>query len=248
MPKELITNKVYYKFFDKTYKQSSHVYNKHKAGNEGKITEIEQNKHAILSELSATNIFFLQQVHGNKVIDADLCNNYEIELEGDAFVTTKAGLALAIQTADCVPVLCSSNNGEVIGAAHCGWRGTKLNIIANLIEMIRSKGAGSITAIIGPSIQQQSYEVDQEYYNSFINEEESYKKFFLPSKNLGHYLFDLPGLVELKLRESGVSNIIRVIENTYTMPEKYPSYRRSFHNGEQYKESILSTIIIKASY
>jgi YfiH family protein len=245
MPKEFIANKVYYKIFDKTYKQSSHIYTRYRRGNEEKIAEIEQNRQAILSQLSATNIFFLHQIHSNKVIDTDNFKSCDMEPQGDAFVTTKAGLALAIQTADCVPILCSSSNGEVIGAAHCGWRGTKLGIIANLIDIMRRKGASTIKAIIGPSIQQQSYEVDQEYYNSFIDEEANYAKFFLPSKNSGHYMFDLPGLVGHKLKEAGISDITKIIEDTYTMHEKYPSYRRSYHSGEQYKESILSTIIIR---
>lgn len=245
MPKELIANKVYYKIFDKTYKQSSHLYTRYQAGSEDKIAQIEQNKQAILSELSASQIFFLHQIHSNKVIDADNFKNCQVAPQADAFVTTKAGLTLAIQTADCVPLLCSSSNGEVIGAAHCGWRGTKLGIIANLLDMLSRKGATTIKALIGPSIQQYSYEVDQRYYNSFIDEQANYAKFFSPSKNLGHYMFDLPGLVEDKLHQAGVKDISKISEDTYNMAEKYPSYRRSYHSGEPYKETILSTIVIR---
>lgn len=150
-----------------------------------------------------------------------------------------------MRTADCVPVLLTSMKGEVIGAAHCGWPSSKANIIAKLVKMMHDKGAKEIKGLIGPSIQQYSYEVGPEYYESFIKEDATYAKFFKPSKKINHYMFDLPAFVELKLNQAGVVNLIKIKEDTYSMPEKYPSYRRDCHLGESYKLNILSTIIIK---
>lgn len=241
---ELVRDKVYYKIFDKSYKDSSHVYAKYKANSETKIAEINQNLENVKKELEANKILVLQQVHGNLIVDADEITDFNLEPVADGVVTSIKNLALTIQTADCVPVLLGCKEG-VIGAAHCGWRSAKSNIVVNLVKMMKEKGALEIAALIGPCIAQESYEIDQDYYDGFINDSKDYAKFFIPSIKPTHYMFDLPSFVEHKLKESGVDDITRVFENTYSMPEKYPSYRKSFHLGEKYSQNILSTILIK---
>ncbi len=57
-------------------------------------------------------------------------------------------------------------------------------------------------------------------------------------------MFDLSAYVRLKLEMLGVNDIYHVYENTYTKSDKYPSYRRHCHTGEEYKSSILSTIVM----
>jgi copper oxidase (laccase) domain-containing protein len=47
------------------------------------------------------------------------------------------------------------------------------------------------------------------------------------------------------LQKENIELVHNMEEDTYSMPEKYPSYRRSFHDGEQYSQNILSTIIIR---
>ena len=243
MLKELVAGKVYYRIFDREFIKSSHVYTKYKPGSDK--TEIESNLQAILTELSANNILILNQVHGNKVINADNIEDIAVSPEGDAAVTTTSNLVLSIQTADCVPVLLYCTEGKVVGAAHCGWRSAKADIIINLVDRMHKSGADIIHAVIGPAIAQNSYEVDDRYYQDFINQNLSYKRFFIPSVKPQHYLFDLPAFVEMKLLDSGVLKISKIAEDTYTQPDKYPSYRRSCHSDERYQHSILSTIIIK---
>jgi len=245
MYNELIEGKVYYKIFDKSFKESSHIYAKYKLNNELSTEEIDNNKKAILSYLEADDIFVLKQVHGNKIINADIIDNFNIEPEADGAVTTRKNLVLTIQTADCVPILLTSEDGNVIGAAHCGWKSAKANIISNLVDMMQARGASQIKAFIGPAIQQYSYEVDSEYYNNFIMENSKYAKFFIPSVNDNHYMFDLPSFVEMKLIESNVNEINKSLEDTYSQKEKYPSYRRSCHLGIKYNKNILSAIMIK---
>ncbi len=244
----MLKDKVIYKIFDKTYLHSSHIYAKHKYQNDKeKIVEITKNQQIIAQFLGAKNILFLKQVHDNHALDADIVNNFAHEPEGDAAVTTMKLRALAIQTADCVPLLLASLDGKVISAAHCGWRSTKLDIIKKTVELMRTKGAEKITALIGPAIRQSSYEVSEEYYQSFIKDKQSYQQLFLPSPRLNHYMFDLPGFVKEKLRQSEITAIEDIAEDTYIQAEKYPSYRRFYHLGKDLKnrESILSVIMIK---
>ncbi|WPY00931.1 Polyphenol oxidase family protein [Candidatus Trichorickettsia mobilis] len=244
MLKELVTDKVYYRIFDREFTKSSHVYRKYKPNSNE--AEIDNNLKAILAALAANDILILNQTHGNTVIDADTIQNIgEVEPEGDAAVTATNNLALAIQTADCVPVLLYCIKGKVIGAAHCGWKSAKADIIINLIDQMRVAEADIIAAVIGPAIQQSSYEVDQQYYQDFVNQQSDYQRFFIPSTKANHYMFDLPSFVEMKLVASGVNQITKISEDTYTSPTKYPSYRRSCHLGKSLQHSILSTIIIK---
>lgn len=237
----LINGLVNYKIFDGTFKDSSHRYVK----KNNSIDEIEiiRNKKAITDYFKAEDILILNQVHGTDIIDAD--DNSIITPEADGSITTRKNLVLAVQTADCVPVLLASGDGKIIGAAHAGWKGAINGIIYNIVNKMIKKGAENLTVLIGPAIAQESYEVDAEYYKAFLDKDLNNKQFFINSKKENHYMFDLPGFVELQLKQVGVKDIKKIAEDTYTNPAKYPSKRRSYHLQEPYNQNILSTIIIK---
>ncbi|WP_395476272.1 peptidoglycan editing factor PgeF [Rickettsia endosymbiont of Pantilius tunicatus] len=237
----LINGLVYYKIFDGTFKGSSHRYVK--KNNSTDEIEIIRNKKAITDYFKAENILILNQVHGTDIIDAD--DNSIITPEADGSITTRKNLVLAVQTADCVPVLLASGDGKIIGAAHTGWKGAINGIIHNIVNKMIEKGTENLTAMIGPAIAQESYEVDAEYYKAFLDQDLNNKQFFINSKKENHYMFDLPGFVELQLKQVGVKDIKKIAEDTYANPAKYPSKRRSYHLQEPYNQNILSTIIIK---
>ena len=245
MELEFIKDKVYYKIFDRTSTVSSGIYNKHKFNDAAKLAEIEKNINNIQTKYFAKALIILKQVHGNKVISTDSIEEEQAQPEADAAVTVAKNIALSIFTADCVPVLLASSDGAVIGAAHCGWKSAKDNIIANIYKTMVSKGARDIKAIIGPSIQQSSYEVDMGYYQNFVNDDADCAVFFIPSVNENHFMFDLSGYVAKKLEQANIELVTHIKDDTYSMPEKYPSYRRSTHTGEVYSQNILSTIVIR---
>jgi polyphenol oxidase len=245
MINEFVNGKVYYKIFDKSYKKSDNLYAKNAEKAATKITEITQNFKVVCEELFGTDILTLNQVHGNTIIDGDTLSDTNVQPIGDGVITTKTNLIIGVQTADCVPLLLSSLDGKVIGAAHCGWRSAKSDIIANIVRVMQDKGAYKLKAVIGPSIQQHSYEVDEKYRDDFIKDNKGYSRFFIESPKSERYMFDLPSFVEHKLKESNISNILNIREDTYTNPDKYPSYRRSMHLGEACVDRILSTIIIR---
>ena len=97
---------------------------------------------------------WLQQIHSATVRDArpGLCGR------GDALFTRRRGLALAVVTADCVPVLLAA--GDQLAAVHAGWRGLANRILAPALE--RFEDPGAITGWIGPSIGPCCYEVSEE--------------------------------------------------------------------------------------
>jgi len=241
---EFIKNKVYYKIIDRAYTNSSGIYSLHKCTDAVKLAQVQKNINSIKTELNADDLFIMNQVHGNDVVLADNID-LKTQPQADASITTRQKVALGVLTADCVPVLFASDDGAVIGAAHCGWRSAKLNIITNVRKMMQDRGANKIKAIIGPAIAQKSYEVDAKYYHDFISEGDDIKELFRPSYRENHFMFDLVGFVIKKLQKENIELLHNMEEDTYSMPEKYPSYRRSFHDGEQYSQNILSTIIIR---
>lgn len=182
-------------------------------------------------------LYTLKQIH------SPLCHavegHFDCVLQGDSLVTDLPGMALGVYTADCTPVLFTGEKRDgspVIGAAHAGWRGAYSGILDNTIASLVWHGAkeDSIKAVLGPTIAQESYEVSQEFFDSFIAQSDANHLFFKSSKNEGHYMFDLPGYVIHRLMNCGVSEIGNVHMDTYTNEMDYNSYRRATHtNGEK---------------
>lgn len=104
----------------------------------------------------------LNQVHGKAIHTVGLGHRGNPRPASDGLVTTAAGLALCIFTADCVPVLLADTERGVIGALHAGWRGTLAGIAAAGIRAMARQGArpARINAALGPAIGPCCYEVD----------------------------------------------------------------------------------------
>ena len=135
---------------------------------------IKNNFTALCRELSINeNCFVLpHQVHKTEIliIDKDFmqldCWQRKKRLEGiDALITKES-------TADCVPILLYSSEYRIAAAVHAGWRGTLNNIAGKTVAAMTGKlGAdpSKISAIIGPSISQEAFEVGAEVYEQFEN-------------------------------------------------------------------------------
>ncbi len=237
---------VIFKIFDKRFPYSTGVYRLNRFKDNQQLFTVQNNHLAIVKEMAADHMLMLNHVYGTRIIDADFITDFSIEPDADAAITTKPGILLSVQTADCVPVLLTSLEENVIGAAHCSWHTAKDNILMLLVRAMQDKGAKQIRAIIGPAINQKSYEVDQLFYDKILAAEPNATSLFIPSINEGHAMFDMPAFCRMKLNQLGIIDILDYCEDTYTHPEKYPSYRRDTHQGIRgAKNNILSTIMIK---
>jgi YfiH family protein len=236
----LVKNKVYYKIFDRSFTESSQFYSYDSSID---IDEVDNNRKIIKNYLNVEFLYTLKQVHGSDIL---VIKNLQdspdsIENEGDAIITDLNSVAIAVKTADCVPLLLSSSCGSLIAAIHCSSKSTKANIISKTIEeMYRIKDIKSLKAVIGPSIKKDSYEVDEDFYKEFLEESELNSIFF--TKKNEKYLFDLPACVVEKLKKYDVETSYFSQDNTYSNPNKYPSHRYSSKKGEKYRGAILSTI------
>jgi polyphenol oxidase len=154
--------------------------------------------------------------------------------KADALVTDRPGVALGILTADCVPILFADAEAGVIGAAHSGWKGTRDGISEATVVAMERLGArrARIHAAIGPAIQQKSYEVGPEFPARFTSLDPSAERFFVPSVRAGHFMFDLPGLVETRLNAFGLGSVERSAHDTAAEADLFFSYRRATLRGE----------------
>jgi hypothetical protein len=152
----------------------------------------------------------------------------------DALVTAVPGLALGVTGADCGIVLLADSRARVVGAAHAGWKGALAGVLEATLEAMESLGAAraSIIAVLGPTIGPRSYEVGAEFYERFVVESKDNASFFVPSARDGHFLFDLPGFIEMRLTSAGIGSFEDLALDTYADAERFYSYRRSVHRGE----------------
>ena len=90
--------------------------------------------------------------------------------KGDGMMTSKPGLLLAIQTADCIPVLVADRKRRVVAAFHAGWRGTLKRIVERGVGQMRLEYGSrpeDLLAAIGPGIGRCCYAVGEEVRNDF---------------------------------------------------------------------------------
>ena len=174
------------------------------------------------------------QIHSPDVVTVDRPWAAEQRPRADAIVTTTAGLAIGVSTADCGPVLLADAVAGVVGAAHAGWRGAATGVLEATIAAMERCGAerARIVAALGPMIRQANYEVGPEFVADFKAAAAANERFFRPSGRADHALFDLAGYIAMRLSTAGVSQIEDIGHCTYANAELFFSYRRSVHRAE----------------
>jgi YfiH family protein len=174
------------------------------------------------------------QIHSPQVVMATKPWPANARPRADAIVTRVAGLAIAVSTADCGPVLLADDRARVVAAAHAGWRGAFTGVIEATLDVMEQSGAdrANIVAALGPMIRQTNYEVGPEFIKRFKAADESHEQFFRPAARTGHALFDLAGYIAARLVRAGISRIEDIDRCTYADRETFFSYRRSVHRGE----------------
>jgi len=167
---------------------------------------------------------WLRQVHGTLVA----VEPNRDEPEADAAVTREPGTVLAVQTADCLPVLLCAGDGSEIGAAHAGWRGLSAGVLEATLAAMQTSRA-NIIAWLGPAIAAQSYEVGGEVREAFLAHDPAAASAFTATRP-AHWLCDLYELARQRLRAAGVARIFGGGLDTFTDPRLH-SYRRDGANS-----------------
>ncbi len=163
---------------------------------------------------------WLEQVHGIRVLDLDR----EDGVQADGSVTSSAGVACAVMTADCLPVLLCDRGGTRVGVAHAGWRGLLNGVLPAAVAAFGGDPSNLI-AWLGPAIGQAAYEVGGEVRDAFLARSAPASRRFLPNAR-ARWQADLYGLARDSLAAAGVRSVHGGGFCTYTDAERFFSHRR----------------------
>ncbi|AHM04344.1 hypothetical protein roselon_01991 [Roseibacterium elongatum DSM 19469] len=239
---------VHHAFFTRRGGASSGIFEGLNCGggssDQAEIVEMNRKRAAHAMDVAPERLVTVHQVHSAQAVTLATPPDAAADRpRADAIVTATPGLAVAILTADCQPVLFADRTAGVVAAAHAGWRGTLDGVLDATIDRMEALGAtrASIRAVIGPSISQRAYEVGQEFLERFLDDDPANGRFFINSAD-GKYLFDLPGYGLQRLRAAGVAAAEWTRHCTYSDQDRFFSYRRATHRGEADYGRLLSAI------
>jgi len=136
-------------------------------------------------KIGVNHTIFLNQTHSKKI------SHLNSVKKSDGIIIQKPNIAIALKTADCVPLLLYDDVTKTIGAIHAGARGVYRKVIEAGIEEFLKFKPQNLYAVIGPSVAKESYEVQPDFMRLFP------KKYF---ENVdGKYYFDLKKVVKEKI-------------------------------------------------
>ena len=213
------------------------------SSDQAEIVAINRARVAERMAVQADHLLTLHQVHSATALPVSL--PFTERPQADAMVTATPGLALAVLTADCQPVLFADPQAGVIGAAHAGWRGARDGVLEATVDAMEALGArrAHISAVIGPTISQAAYEVGHDFAQGFLDEDPDNARFFAGGP-AGKPMFDLPGYGLHCLRAAGVGRAEWTGHCTYRDPERFYSFRRTTHLGEADYGRLISVICL----
>ena len=225
-------SKVKHGFFNKKGGVSNGIYKSLNCGigSKDKKTNVERNLKIVKNKinLKSKKIFLVKQVHSNKFVF--LSYNSKIKtrsIVGDAIISERKGMPIAILTADCVPILIYDKQKEMIAAIHAGWRGAYKGIVQKVIQFMFKRGCKpkNMIAAIGPAISKKSYEVKLGFKKKFIKKDKKNIKFFTSKKNKIN--FDLKAYVKNLIRSNSISKIDLIDIDTFDQKNNFFSARKS---------------------
>ena len=234
-----------------------------KANNLGSVPGVDHGFCSINDPQRPEDVFICKQIHSASVMEwqADRVAN-TVEADG---VLTRHHHPIAVITADCLPILFASNNGDWVAAVHGGWKGLQRGIIASAVQRFAAEGVAvdQLQVAIGPSIKPCCYEVSAAFIAEFQSDQghlwphrqapwsaEQPAPLLTPeiappqARQAGSAWFDLSGYGLMLLQAAGIRREqIEVSEVcTYCTSPTFASYRRRTHQPQEAKTLLYSWI------
>lgn len=169
---------------------------------------------------------WLEQVHGTDVLP--LSWQTPASLRADAAYTRTPGVVCAVMTADCLPVLFCSQDGQEVAAAHAGWRGLCNGVLEETLNAFSASPA-EISVWLGPAIGPNAFEVGPEVREAFIAQNPGDSAAFRPAGE--KFYADLWLLAKQRLQACGVRQVWGGGQCTHTQAEQFFSFRRDGVTG-----------------
>jgi len=171
---------------------------------------VEENRRRFLGALGLAphDLATLRQVHSDRIhIIRDASASWNPPPEGDALATGQAGVALAVQVADCFPVLIADPVSRAVAAVHAGWRGILAGILAKTVRSMTQafrSDPGELLVAVGPGIAACCMEVGADVQAPFERAYPSQQVSAPHPTRAGKYLLDLRIAMARQLFGAGV--------------------------------------------
>ena len=175
-------------------------------------------------------VYFLSQVHGADTVALRGDEAWEnvLRLEGDALLARSGGLACAVRTADCAPILLGDPHSGAAAAVHAGWRGLVAGVLGRAVEAMAQMSAKreQLVAAIGPCIGVNAFEVSEDVAQQLadcVGSASVVRRDLGPKPHV-----DLRAVARTQLSKAGVTGaqVEDVPGCTYTDTSDHFSYRR----------------------
>ena len=189
-------------------------------------------------------IIFLNQIHSNKFYYIGKNSKPNNKLEGDALITDKRNLPIAVLTADCAPILIHDEKKKMIAAIHAGWKGAYNDIVKKVVKFMIKKGCSpqNITVAIGPCISSKNYEVKDDFKKRFIKKDKKNIIFFKIMKDKNY--FNLNKYIHFQLESLNIKKVDIINKDTFNAKNNFFSARRSISRNENDYGRNISIIMI----
>ena len=206
-----------------------------------KKRNILKNLKTVANKIKATpkKIVLLNQIHSNKFHYISKYSKLNNRFEGDALITNKRNIPIAVLTADCAPILIYDQSKQMIAAIHAGWKGAYKDIVKKVVKFMIKKGCSSqnITAAIGPCISSINYQVREDFIKKFIKKDKKNIIFFKKTKKKNY--FSLNKYIHFQLNSLNIKKIDIINKDTFNTKNNFFSARRSIsHNENNYGRNI----------
>lgn len=171
---------------------------------------------------------FLTQIHSTRVIHLPYTGEH---IEADAVYTNQPNQVCIVMTADCLPVLFTTKQGNEVAAAHAGWRGLCDGVLEETVKCFQAKPE-EIIAWFGPAIGPTAFQVGQDVVDQFVAMDEQAKQAFQPDETeAGKFLGNLYQIATQRLNKLGITQIFGGEHCTFNEKDKFFSYRRDNQTG-----------------
>lgn len=196
---------------------------------------VRANRAALARATGVANWQWLNQVHGTELVRVSpKTEGPAAAPDADGSITAAADLALAVLTADCLPLLICARDGSEVAAVHAGWRGLAAGILKRAVRAFAAEPE-ALLVYIGPAIGPRHYQVDAPVLEAFSRNPElgdgRASEAFAPSPGKpDHWQCDLAALARSQLQCLGVQATFGGDTCTYADARFY-SYRRDGRTG-----------------
>lgn len=190
-------------------------------------------------QLSLQMMLILKQTHGAAgqiITSKDQAQKIGVrQVEGDFLITNCSGIGIAVLTADCLPIIISDSQRQIVAIIHAGWRGAAAGIVSKVVNIFQEEFKSNLSDLqisFGPSAQACCYEVGSDFIEQFPDKHMAQKAVEIWDEKL---FFDLPFFVMLQLELVGIANDqINKEQNMCTICNpQYCSYRRDAQTNQR---------------